>query len=313
MVDRLWDDRVNLLLHDSLGPVTSVFDLITHLGDGAFLIVAAVLIYWFGAADNQRDRAFVIAVGTAAFALAAGLKGIFQLPRPSLAFSPTYYPGYTFPSAHAMGAAAFYGSLAVTMRAGKRWQRYLVAALLIVGVSLSRLTHGVHFLGDVIVGAGLGLLLVWIGLRWREHGQFQPGPVFLLAGLIAVVTVILGSREYVPLAIGSGFGGAIGWWATLDRETSENGAAILVTGIGLIAGIGIVRTVTAVISHPIPGAVDPLFFLFEVVAYGVLMALIMAVPAIAVSIEDTPVINRLQTVLPFRQRTVDLEASDRSV
>lgn len=309
MIDLLWDESLNIALHDALGPAVTVLNWLTHLGDGTVLIIAAIALYWFGAAESRRDRAFVIAVGAAAFALAAGVKGIFQLPRPALEFTPAYYPGYTFPSAHAMGAAAFYGSLAVIMESGKRWQRYLVASVLIVVVALSRVTRGVHFLGDVVVGTILGLCLVWIGLRWRQQGSFQPGLVFLLAGMIAVVTIILGSREYVPLAIGAGFGGAAGWWWALDRKTSNSGAAILITGIGLIAGIAIVRTVTAVLGNPIPGAMDPIVFVAEIVAYGILVALVMAVPALAITVEDMPTVRWLQTTLPFRRRQIEMSTA----
>lgn len=307
MIERLWDDTINEALRDTLGGVVSILDLITHLGDGPVLIGAAILIYWFGGADTRRKRAFVIAVGTAAFALAAGLKGVFQLPRPELAFAPDYYPGYTFPSAHAMGAAAFYGALAVTMTSGKRWQRYTVAGVIIVLVSLSRVTKGVHFLGDVITGAALGLLIVWLGLRWRREGVFRPGIVFVFAGMIAIATVMLGSREYASLVIGAGFGGAYGWALVVDRETSQSGAAILVTGVGLLVGLGLIQIVMSSIGSPIPGGAGSLIFIGEVLAYGLLTTLVMVTPAIAISVEQYSFVKALQRILPFRRRTIELE------
>lgn len=310
MTDWLWDTGVNETLRSELLPVVRFFEVFTHLGDGTLLVALAITIYWFGAAESRRKRAFVIAVGTAAFALAVGLKGLFQLPRPALGFGPSSYPGYTFPSAHAMGAAAFYGSLAVTMQAGQPWQRYLAAAVLIIVVAVSRVILGLHFLGDVIVGAGLGLLIVWLGLRWRREGTFRPGVVFGLAGIIALVTVFLGSREFAPLAIGTGFGGAAGWLWVADRETSENGAAILVTGASILLGLGILRGVTALLGSPIPGGAGRLVFVGETIAYTVLTALVMIVPALALLIEDSAVVRRVNRLLPFQRRTLELDSLD---
>lgn len=307
MIERLWDETINKTLREALGGFADVLDVLTHLGDGPVLIAVAILIYWFGGADTRRKRAFVIAVGTAAFALAAGLKGVFELPRPDLAFTPEYYPGYTFPSAHAMGAAAFYGALAVTMTSGKRWHRYAVAGIIIFLVSLSRVTKGVHFLGDVIIGAALGLLLVWLGLRWRREGIFRPGIVFVFAGMIAIATVVLGSREYASLVIGAGFGGAYGWALVVDRETSQSGAAILVTGVGILLGLGIIQLVMSFLSSPIPGGAGSLVFIAEILAYGLLTALVMVTPAIALTVEQYSFVQTLQRVLPFRRRTVELE------
>lgn len=308
MIDRLWDETTNDVFREAVGPLARGFELSTHLGDGVFLIVLAIALYWFGDRGSRRERAFVIALGTAALALAAGLKGIFLLPRPETAFTPEYYPGYTFPSAHAMGAAAFYGGLAVTMRSGKKWQRFLAAGAVIVLVALSRVILGVHYLGDVLVGAGLGLLLVWIGLQWRREGRFAPGLIFLLAGGIALLTVYLGSREYVTLVIGVSFGGAAGWWYASTREQTDRGAAILLAGIVLVVGLVVARVGFAILGSVIPGSAPTAgMFLAEIVVYGVLTAIVMALPALAVVIEDHELVAASQQRLPFRGRRVDLD------
>lgn len=308
-VDRLWDDQSNVVIRESLEPLVPVFELITHLGDGAVLLVAGILIYWFGQRTSLRDRAFVIAVGTAALALSAGIKGVFTLPRPELAFAPAYYPGYTFPSAHAMGAAAFYGALAVMMKTGRRSQRIAVASVIIGLVMLSRVVMGVHFLGDVLVGAGLGVTLVWLGMRWREEGQFRPGPMFVLAGIIAGVTAFLGARVFVSLTIGASFGGAVGWYAIANRETSNRGAAILVVGLGGLVALGGLRLVVIPFGVPFPGGGAPLLFIAETVGFTLLTCFVIVTPALAVVIEDHPTVRYLQDVLPFRDRIVELDAA----
>ncbi len=304
----LWDAEVNLALRESLAPVVPVLDQITHLGDGAVLIAMAVWIYWFGGAETGRERAFVIAIGVAAFALATGIKGIVALPRPDLAFAPAGYPGYSFPSAHALGAAAFYGALAVTIERRSRLLRYSLAGIVIFLVSLSRLTLGVHYLGDVLVGAFLGLSLVWIGHRWRHNGQFRPGLVFVLATALALVTVALGSRVWASLVIGAGVGGGIGWHWVKGRRTTDSGAAILVTGFVAFIGLAIAAAIPLAVGTPTPGAPDPVPFVVETIAYLLVVAFVMGLPAIATAVEDDSRVRRLQRVLPFRRRRVQFDA-----
>lgn len=304
----LWDEASNELAREAVGPTAPAFDLITHLGDGALLVVLGVLIYWFGAPDNRRDRAFVIAVGIAALALSAGLKGIFQIPRPELAFSPEAYPGYTFPSAHAMGAAAFYGALAVTMEWGRRRVRYVLAGTLIALIALSRVVMGVHYIGDVLVGVALGLALVAVGIWLAREGVFDPGPTFVLAAGIAVGALLLGSRQFVSLTLGASLGGTIGWYYVRDRSTTDTGAAVLTAGVLALIGILFLRLLPELLGLSAPNvAFNPLVVGLEIVGYSLLTAMTIALPAFAIRIEDRPTVQRLQRALPFRGRRFEAE------
>ncbi len=306
----LWDPTVNEVVRDTVGPTAPLFETLTHLGDGALLLVLGVLIYWFGARATRRDRAFVIAVGTAALALSAGMKGIVQLPRPELAFTVAGYPGYSFPSAHAMGSAAFYGALAVTMTRGRPVWRYAAAGLLVLVISLSRIVMGVHYLGDVIVGSLLGFALVGIGVWFREEGTFDPGPMFVLATLIAGLAAMLGSRVFLTLTIGASLGGIVGWYYVRDRSTTSSGAAVLVLGSGAIVGIGGLRLVSAWIGFTaLADANSTAVFLAETVGYAALTAFVLVVPWLAIRIEHHPVVRSLQTTLPFRGTVVDPQST----
>ncbi len=303
-----WDDRLNVAVRELLEPVVPVIELLTHLGDGAFLIALGVIIYWFGDDASRRDRAFVLAVGIAALALAAGIKGIVQLERPELAFTPAGYPGYTFPSAHALGAAAFYSALAVTVRLGRQWQRTVIATLIIALVALSRIVMGVHYLGDVVIGVVLGVGLVAAGIWWREEGRFNPGPVFIVAAAVAIVTVALGSRQFVSMAIGAGVGGAAGWYAIRDRLTSNHGTAILVTGVLAIAGLLVVRALSLFLTGRLPSLVEsPALIAVETVAYAALTAAVIVTPRLALRFEAHPLVNTLDQYLPFLNRRVAVE------
>ncbi|AXR76497.1 phosphatase PAP2 family protein [Natrarchaeobaculum sulfurireducens] len=302
----LWDSSVNESVRELLEPFITALALLTHLGDGAVLLVLGVLIYWFGALESRRDRAFVIAVGVAALALSAGMKGVVQLPRPEVAFAPAGYPGYSFPSAHAMGSAAFYGALAVTMEWGTRRRRYLLAGSVITIVALSRVVIGVHYPGDVVVGVLFGLGLVWIGVWTRKEGLFEPGPMFALAVVIAGLAVVLGSRVFVSLTLGASIGGLIGWHYVKDRPATQSGAAVLVLGVVAVVGIASLRVVSFQLGLTAPGGtISPVVFLAEVVGYAVLTVAVLVLPWLAIAVEDSPVVRQLQSRLPFANRTID--------
>lgn len=300
----LWDESTNVVVREWVGPLAPAFETLTHLGDGAVLIGLAVVLYWFGTAEDRQTRAFVIAVGTAALALSVGLKGIFQIPRPMLAFSPEAYPGYTFPSAHALGGAAIYSALAVTMSWGHRYVRYLLAGAVITTVMLSRVVMGVHYLGDVLVGATLGVALVALGTFLRREGALRPGSMFAIATVIALVATGLGSRVFLTMTLGASFGGLVGWQYVKDRPTTDVGAALLVAGVIALAGLAGLRLLSLAVGVPVAGP-DVLLLLGEAIGYGVLTALVLALPALATRIEDEPTITRLQSMLPFRDRQFD--------
>ncbi len=68
---------------------------------------------------------------------------------------------YSFPSAHALGAGALYGSviLSVAVTGGPAGIiAAITAVVFLVGIGLSRVYLGVHYLIDVIGGWSLGLL-----------------------------------------------------------------------------------------------------------------------------------------------------------
>ncbi|GAB3024092.1 phosphatase PAP2 family protein [Natronobiforma cellulositropha] len=274
------------------------FELATHLGDGATLIVFATLLYWFGAESSREKRALVIAIGLGALAISAGMKGIFQHPRPveHLAFAPAGYGGYSFPSAHALGAAAFYGAMAAVAETGTRRQRYAVAGVVIGVVALSRVVIGVHYLGDVVVGVALGLLFVWAVLR---SGDTEPTAVFALSGLIAIGAYALGSREFTTLTIGAALGATAAWYVVRGESYRPYGASILVLALLTLPAIVALRLVSGHV-----GGYWPL----EVAGYAAATAAVLVVPAVAERLNGWPQVAWLQRRLPFSGRTVDVEA-----
>lgn len=290
----LFDESTNEAIRSALPePAIAFFELVTHLGDGATLVALAVVLYWFGAESRRQRRALVIAIGVAALAVSAGLKGIFAHTRPTLPFAPADYGGYSFPSAHALGSAAVYGALAAFARTGTRFQRYAIAGTIVLLVAFSRVVIGVHYLGDVVVGVVLGFLLVALVVRSDDP---SPEAIFLLSGVIAILAFVLGSTEYTTMTIGAAIGAAISWGYVSQQSWYPHGASILVLAyLALPVLIGM-RAVSFVWQ---------LHWITEIVGYALATAATLLVPAVAEQLNDWPPVLWLQDRLPFRGRTVD--------
>jgi len=291
--DIFFNQSTNEAIRDALPEIViTAFGLVTHLGDGAALIVFATLLYWFGADSRRERRALVIAIGLGALAISAGMKGIFLRPRPELAGG---YGGYSFPSAHAMGAAAFYGALAAVSDTGSRRQRYVAAGTIITLIAFSRLVIGVHYLGDVVVGVLIGLAFVAVLVRGETS---EPGFVFVLSAVIAIAAYVLGSREFTTLTIGSAIGATIVWYLIADYSPQPRGAAILVLGVLCVPFLIALRLFFG--TGLIPG--NPIL---ETVGYGLATGAILAVPVVAERLNHWPLVEWLQARLPFTGRTID--------
>ena len=90
------------------------------------------------------------------------LKGLIERPRPCHLLDEINLlvgcgGGFSMPSSHAANAFGQAALFAAAVRS-TRWALYTVAAL----VALSRVFVGVHYPGDILLGAALGCLLGWL-------------------------------------------------------------------------------------------------------------------------------------------------------
>jgi membrane-associated phospholipid phosphatase len=236
----LFDADTVVAVRDAL-PEAVVVGLryLTHLGDSAFLAVLVVLFYWFSdALDTDRETAaFVVAVGVGCLALSVGLKGVVARPRPPSDVALVAETGYSFPSAHALGATVVYVLLAIVSDAGERWQRFGVAGALVVVISASRVVIGVHYPGDVVAGVVVGVVYLAVVLRYFRDAE----RAFFLALVVALVGVALGSREYPAVAVGASAGGFV-FWHFLSRRpplsTSYVAVAVVCGSFGVVVAAG---------------------------------------------------------------------------
>jgi undecaprenyl-diphosphatase len=111
-----------------------------------------------------------------ALVLDLALKYAFHRHRPTPFFGnlPTTY---SFPSGHSLFSFCFYGTLAGLMAARTSSKPlkaviYVLAAVLIFGIGLSRIYLGVHYPTDVVAGylaAGIWVTTVVELDRWRSR------------------------------------------------------------------------------------------------------------------------------------------------
>ncbi len=135
---------------------------ITNLGS-EYAYITLLMIAYLGF-DPMRGRRlgmyFLVSVYVNAL-----LKEFFATPRPFVidpdilrpgAVAETA-PGNGFPSGHAQGAATYWGIAALYV--GRPWF-WVLAAVLTVAISLTRLYLGVHLPIDIVGGLALGVLAV---------------------------------------------------------------------------------------------------------------------------------------------------------
>jgi len=170
------------------------FRVFTFMGEEEFFLLLLPLVYW--CLDRRTGARLTIAFLLCAYTNAVA-KAMAALPRP-----PEYAPGrvkvlwdatgYGFPSGHTQSAVVVWGYLAAQAR--RRWV-WILAAVMMLFIPLSRIYLGVHFpydvLGGYVIGAALLLLYLWLepGIeRWlEEKGLIWRLGVATLAPLILML------------------------------------------------------------------------------------------------------------------------------
>ncbi|WP_256297410.1 phosphatase PAP2 family protein [Haloarchaeobius salinus] len=211
--------------------LVDIYAAVTALGNPGLLTVLLALVYW---GYRREETATVVGYAFLAFALVLFLKELFAMPRPPESVMLVAEDGYGFPSGHAIAGVVVYGGLAVEFDWFEEPPKALAAGLLAVSVGFSRVVLGVHYLGDVLVGAALGLGVLAVGhLLWRD----RPAVGYGLGAVVAVPAVVVSAADPQTVAVlGSCLGGV---WACrtirplpVDRGRAER-AFLLAVGIVL--------------------------------------------------------------------------------
>lgn len=159
---------------------------ITGLGSHVILVGLTLSVAGYLALVRKRAAAWLVlgSVG-GGIALSAGLKTLFQRPRPDLVPHAVEVYTASFPSGHAMLSAVTYLTLGVLVaQVQARWHTrgyvlaLAVATTLLVGAS--RIYLGVHWPSDVLAGWCLGAawaLLCWLLAVTLQRRGVMEAPV----------------------------------------------------------------------------------------------------------------------------------------
>jgi undecaprenyl-diphosphatase len=170
---------IQRLPSEEIDAVAKVASLIGD--DFPAMVVLAMIGVGVLTAVGRTDLALFLGVAAAARAVGPGLKVVINSPRPSIEavsiLSQADGPG--FPSGHAMGAALFYGTIAIiapqVVSNGPVARGIQVAAFAMIGlIALSRVRLGVHWPSDVVGGLLFGLAgvcLIQAALLARRRAQ----------------------------------------------------------------------------------------------------------------------------------------------
>jgi undecaprenyl-diphosphatase len=189
---RAFDERVLRALRDPGSPdrlrgpewTAEVARDLTALG--SYTVLTLVLLAAAGfliLVAKPGTAAMVSVAGAGGIALNGGLKLLFGRPRPDVVPWLVEVGHASFPSGHAMLAAAVYLSLAVLIARVLRRRRLktyvlAIAGMLVALVGISRVVLGVHYPTDVIAGwlaGGVWALLCGMTARMlQRRGALEP-------------------------------------------------------------------------------------------------------------------------------------------
>jgi undecaprenyl-diphosphatase len=156
----------------------TLMNFLTDLGSifvvpALFVLVQAWLLW------RRRFRAglFLLVASIGSLVLQGTMKLFFARPRPQLPYAHVL-PDSSFPSGHTMNAVVFYGAVALLLWSihGRRvgLAAVAVATVIALGVGISRIYLGYHYLTDVVGGilAGLAWLVV-VSAAFRARPTWQ--------------------------------------------------------------------------------------------------------------------------------------------
>ena len=147
------------------GLLRTVAAVLAHSGDSWFWWPALALVWWLGN-DFWKPRALTMLAATAALAaIVMTIKFTIRRRRPEGEWGAMYRvtDPHSFPSGHA-ARAILLAVLAVGMGP---WWLALILCIWAPLVVLARAAMGVHYVSDVVAGAGLGLIVGVITLVIR--------------------------------------------------------------------------------------------------------------------------------------------------
>ncbi|SNR80051.1 PAP2 superfamily protein [Haloechinothrix alba] len=236
----LWDAETDLITWiqgwgDWLqAPMTAV----SALGSEVLYLGLAPLVFWSVSASIGA-RLYVLLIASATVNIV--LKSFVHGPRPYW-FSPqvtrmTVESSFGAPSGHAQMSTTLWGYLAAKIR--RRWA-WVVAIILVVAVSVTRLYLGVHFVSDVLAGMLVGVLALWCALRYEDrllrwwHRWPVPGQLAIALGISLVAPLISAVWQ---ATVGSDWSTPDSWTGAVPADLETGGMSTVLQASGALLGL----------------------------------------------------------------------------
>ncbi len=159
-----FDDLVyNFIYSLKSDSLTSVMKVITSFSNVKIMIVLTLLSL-LGLIWKRKESIYLVATLGLSTTINLILKNIIRRDRP-LHFRFIEETGFSYPSGHAMGSIAFYGSIIVIIKNSNIDKKYKyiinsILGLLIISIGISRIYLGVHYPSDIVGGFTIGFILL---------------------------------------------------------------------------------------------------------------------------------------------------------
>ena len=200
----MMDIQILLFLQDfrngAGGFLTDFLSKMTFLGELNSVIVIMALVYWC----VSKELGTYLMMGWSGNRLVNGvLKVTFCAYRPWIRDARilpygnaiTTATGYSFPSGHTMNGATIFGGIAIHKELPGLLRA--VSGIIVALVALSRMFLGVHTPQDVLVGAGAGLLVMFLSLRLMNWIATHPDKDWL----VVCIGICLGAAVAIYAAV----------------------------------------------------------------------------------------------------------------
>lgn len=213
--------------------------IFSFLGTEEFYMLVLPVLYWcFDSALGMRVAVILMMSG----GFNAAFKMAFHGPRPYWVSSEVKgfatETSFGIPSGHAQNAASVWGIMAARLQKGWAW---IAAIFIIFFIGISRLSLGVHFPHDVLVGWLIGFLLLWLVLRFWDPVAAWAKKQTLTRQILAAFLASLGLLLLPVLAYAwtrlSNWQAPAEWASYAGEAVSlEGGLSVAGTLFGLLAG-----------------------------------------------------------------------------
>ena len=260
---------------------------ITNLGSEYFYLIALTTLYL---AVNKKLCYKTALILFFSMWLNNFLKNAFKLERPPEGLIEV--SGYGFPSGHAQNSATFWGYLAVVTRS---LSVIVLAVILIILISYSRLYLNVHYLMDVVGGILIGLLLVFtyhfLNRFFEERVEkmsfgfkvFISGIVPLILFALYTILFFEEASEDVPRICGAYLGFAVGYLLENRTVGIDDPQVFKVRVIRSILGILSVFSLYLLLSILLPTGFYIIFIRYVIVALLMTIFIPFLVKALKIS------------------------------